>query len=74
MGERKDFVKVKLSAAGERLADGAPLSIANARWHFTFTPGESVEVTRVLEWESFLALEALNGEPLFELAQGITQQ
>ncbi len=65
--DRKDFVKVRLSAAGEKLADGGPLTIANARSHFTFKAGEVQEVTRAYEWRAFLSQETFNGEPIFEL-------
>lgn len=76
MNERKDFVKIKLSASGERFAAGAPLGIANRHCQYTFTAGEAVEVTRAYEWESFLSKESVNGEPMFEVVtdQASSQQ
>jgi hypothetical protein len=74
-GDRKDFVHVKLSAAGEKMAAGAPLGIANARSHFEFRPGVAQEVTRDYEWNAFLSREIdSDGEPIFELVPADQQQ
>lgn len=65
--DRRDFVKVKLSAAGEAHASGR-LQIANPRSDFEFKPGDVVEVTRAYDWNQFLSQEKTpGGEPLFEL-------
>lgn len=69
MGDRKDFVKIKLSAAGEKFAAGAPLSIANAHCHFTFKASDEVEVTRAYEWNAFLSKESVDGKPMFEVVE-----
>ena len=64
----EDFVHVRLSEAGERIADGAPVHIGGSSYHFTFQPGEAQRVTRAFEWERVLSHEQINGELLFELA------
>jgi hypothetical protein len=66
--DRKDFVRIKLSAAGEKLANGSPLGIANSRSHFEFRAGQVQEITRAYEWREFLSKETTSdGKPLFEL-------
>jgi hypothetical protein len=65
----EDFVHVRLSAAGEKLADGAPVHIGGGNYHFTFHPGESQRVTRAFDWVRVLSNEQIDGEPMFELAE-----
>ena len=70
----EDFVHVKLSAAGEKLAgEGGTVQIANGRSHFTFKSGEAQRIARAYDWNHFLQHERVGGEPLFEIAPPLQQ-
>lgn len=65
----EDFVHVKLSAAGEKLAgEGKQVRLLHGRAHFLFTVGQSQRVTRAYEWNVLLRNEVFEGEPIFEIA------
>lgn len=64
----EDFVHVKMSAAGEKLAHNGPLRVAGSRYDFTFKAGESQRVTRNFDWDRVLKHHVVDGEALFELA------
>jgi hypothetical protein len=64
---RPDFVNVRLSAVGLKMA-GAPGTVgwANGRRHFHFVAGEIQEVERSFEWNHLLSKELYQGEPILE--------
>lgn len=64
---RPDFVNIRLSAAGLRMA-GTPGTVgwANGRRHFHFKAGEVQEIERAFEWIYLLANERFEGEPILE--------
>jgi hypothetical protein len=68
MARGEDFVHVKLSAAGEKLAGSNPLRVVTGTKDFTFKAGEAQRVTRAFEWERVLSQQYRDGECLFELA------
>jgi hypothetical protein len=66
----EDYVHVKLSAAGERLAgEGGTIQLATGRSYFKFKVGEPQRVTRAYEWEVVLRNERYEGEPIFIVAE-----
>jgi hypothetical protein len=69
--ERPDFVNVRLTAKGEEIAKGQPVRfLGPGKGHdFTLPPGQTVEVTRSGDWESYLSKQHTDGEPLVELAE-----
>jgi len=67
MGERDDFVEVKLSAKGEEIAAGGPLRICGGKYEFCFVAGESQAVTAG-EWKEILSRERRDGQAVFEIA------
>lgn len=65
----EDFVHIKLSAAGERLAgEGKRVQLAHGRRHFDFTVGEPQRIDRSYEWGVLLRNEKHEGEAIFEIA------
>jgi hypothetical protein len=63
----EDFVHVKQSAAGEKLAgDGKQVRISHARVHMTFKVGETQRVTKAYEWNHILRHKTDGGEAIFE--------
>jgi len=71
----EDFVHVKLSAAGKKMAgEAGALRLVVGRGHFFFQGDEVLRVTRAYEWEVLLKNETFQGEPMFELAeQSVTE-
>ena len=66
----EDFVHVKLSAAGKKMAgEAGVLRLVVGRGHFLFKGDEVLRVTRAYEWEVLLKDETFQGEPMFELAE-----
>ena len=63
----EDFVHVKLSPAGEKLAAGGELRVVSASKDMTFNAGETRRVTRAFEWEKVLSHLQHEGESLFVL-------
>ena len=64
---RPDFINIRLSAAGLRMAgEAGTLGWANGRRHFAFKAGEPQEVERSYEWNHILRHEMFEGEPMFE--------
>ena len=64
---RPDFVNIKLSAAGLRMAgEAGVIGWANGRRHFKFMAGEEQEVERSYEWNHILRHEKFQGEPILE--------
>ena len=62
-----DFCLVQLTAAGIKLAHGAPLRISNGRTVVTFITGRTVKVARY-EWDMLLRNHHTHdGKSLFEL-------
>jgi hypothetical protein len=56
---REDFVKVRLTEHGERVAQGHAVNVASGNQYFTFHPGETRDdITRVLRLG-----EVLEGRP-----------
>jgi hypothetical protein len=71
MRERRDFIQVRLSAAG-RVHSGGALRIATQHWQYAFADDKPVEVLRVPEW-TVMRLECdAEGVALFEEAVGDT--
>jgi hypothetical protein len=64
-----DFVEVKLSARGEEIADGAPMTVAGPNYHFVLEPAKTQRVTRAFDWEKVLSKLHRDGELLVELAE-----
>lgn len=65
----EDFVHVRLSADGERMAGaGKQVRIVRGRGHFLFKVGEAQRVTRAYEWNVLLRHDRFEGRPVFELA------
>jgi hypothetical protein len=64
---RPDFVDIRLSAAGLRMA-GADGRVywANGRRHFEFKGGDVQEVERSYEWNHLLRHERFEGQPILE--------
>jgi hypothetical protein len=62
----EDFVEIKLTLHGEKIAGGTKLEVCDGGRHFVFTPGGTVKVTRSFEWERILKDHKIDGEPLFE--------
>lgn len=62
-----DWVEVRLSAAGEARAEGAPLHVHEGHHQFTFVAGEAQRVTRAFDWEMILSRQTIGGQPLFEI-------
>ena len=64
---RPDFATLRLSEAGKRLAgEGAQITWANGRRHFTFKADETQEVERSYEWNYLLRNELFEGQPILE--------
>jgi len=64
---RPDFVMIRLSDAGLRMAgDAGTVGWANGRRHFHFVAGEPQEVERSYEWNHLLRHERFEGEPILE--------
>ena len=63
---REDWVKVRLTAHGAKLAGDGVLRVID-RATFEFTAGEVKEVTRAVDWQLVLSKQFIDGEPLFEL-------
>ena len=64
---RPDFITIKLSATGIRMAgEAGVVGWANGRRHFHFKVGEAQEVERSYEWGHFLQYEKFEGQPIFE--------
>lgn len=64
----EDFVKVKLSAAGVKFANGGPVRIVDGQHTFEFEAGQVREdITRAFDWPKVLKNASVDGEPLFEL-------
>ena len=67
---RQDFVKVKLTALGERLAGEGELLVIEGRHEFTFKAGQvRDDITRAFDWDKVLKTQNRDGEPLFELVE-----
>ncbi len=69
MALREDWVTIKLTAAGERLANGAPVRVIHGSHSFEIHPGKTLEVTRAFDWEMVLKHETCAGEPLLEIIE-----
>jgi hypothetical protein len=69
---RSDYVEIRLTAAGEKLAGGdkGALTYSNRHMHYTFRPGEAQEVVSAYEWTKVLSNVRIGGELVFELADG----
>jgi hypothetical protein len=66
----EDFVAVKLSAKGEKIAKGTPVTIVDGQHTFVFNPGETQEhITKAFDWEQVLSKQFADGEPLFEIVE-----
>jgi hypothetical protein len=65
----EDFVEIKLTAHGEKVADGAPLQVCDGGRLFAIAPGETLRVTRAFDWERILRDHRIDGELLFELVE-----
>ena len=64
---RPDFVDIRLSAAGKRLAgDHGVVRFANSRRHFEFRADQVHEVERSFEWQGLLRHERYQGEAILE--------
>lgn len=63
----EDFVHVKLSPLGEKLA-GEHEMVVSDHSVFRFKAGETQRVTRAFDWEKVLKNQHQDGEPLFMLA------
>jgi hypothetical protein len=64
---RPDFVNIRLSEAGLKMAGAAgTVGWANARRHFHFVAGEAQEVDRAFEWNHLLKNELFEGQPILE--------
>jgi hypothetical protein len=64
---RPDFLNVRLSEAGKRMAgEHGVVRWANGRRHFTFKAGEAQEVERSYEWNHLLRHEVFEGQPILE--------
>ena len=64
---RPDFVNIRLSEAGLRMAgDAGTVGWANSHRHFHFKAGEVQEVERSFEWNHLLKHELFHGEPILE--------
>lgn len=68
---RSDFVKVRLSKAGEKFAgDAGYVRVIHGAHDFEFKVGEvKDDVTRAFDWEKVLKNEHVDGEPMFELVE-----
>jgi hypothetical protein len=67
---REDFVKVRLTEHGERVAQGHAVNVASGNQYFTFHPGETRDdITRVLDWEKCLKDVRLQDGLMFELVE-----
>jgi hypothetical protein len=66
MGERKDFVKIRLTEEAVA-AHGGRVFIAAGRMHYEFIGREPVEVL-TSQFRDVLSTEKLNGVLLFEVA------
>jgi hypothetical protein len=64
--ERSDYVTVRLSEVGKKLAAGGTLEVTTSTHRFIFRAGEDQEVTRAFDWERVLAKKSADGEPIFE--------
>lgn len=69
MKTRKDFVKIRLSAAGAKLAGAGVLRVHNAHGNHAFKAGQVVEVTRAYEWNKLLSQEKIGSDPIFEIVE-----
>jgi hypothetical protein len=65
----EDFVEVKLTAHGEKIANGAPIAVCDGGRHFQVAPGSTLRVTRSFDWERILKDHRIDGEPLFDLVE-----
>lgn len=75
--KNSDFINVKLSAAGERLAgEGKSVRINTSRREFAFEVGKAVRIERSYEWNKLLKDDKFEGEPIFEIVESAdaTQQ
>ena len=63
----KDFAFVRLTAAGEKLAEGHPLRYSNGRRSIVFADGKPPRVERSYELTLLLGQHTHDGIPLFEL-------
>ena len=64
---RPDFVTIRLSEAGKRMAgEAGTVGWANGRRHFFFKSGEEQEVERSFEWNHLLRHERFEGDPILE--------
>jgi hypothetical protein len=65
---REDFVTVRLTEHGERMAQGKPVSVAAGQHNFVFQPGEvRDDITRAFDWEKCLKDLRVNDELMFEI-------
>lgn len=72
---RPDFVDIRLSAAGVKLAgEGGVVRFANGRRHFEFAAGVVQEIERSYEWNALLRHELVGGEPIFEVVPEAVQE
>lgn len=62
---RSDFVKVKLTDAGERHGQGGPVRVIEAWLDETFTSGVAHDCITKLDWERVLQHYVHEGEPMF---------
>ena len=70
---RPDFVSIRLSEAGKRMAgEAGTVGWANGRRHFSFKAGEEQEVERSFEWNHLLRHERFEGEAILEEVEPIT--
>ena len=64
---RPDFVQIRLSEHGRRMAgEHGVVRWANSRRHFEFQAGIPLEVERSFEWNHLLKHELFHGEPILE--------
>ena len=65
----EDFVHVRMSAAGERMAgEGKRIQLVRGRRSFIFVAGEVQRVERNYEWVILLSDRKHEGELIFEIA------
>jgi len=68
MAAGSDFVQVRLTELGTKLAEGNCVRVHSGPHDFVFKPGEIQRVTRAFDWERVLQNQLIDGQPLFELA------
>lgn len=69
----EDFVHIRLSPAGEKMAGkGGQIQIVAGRGSFIFKIGVSQRVTSGYEWNKLLKNRSYQGQPIFEVTAAPT--